>query len=144
MWNTEILWYESTIRVDWLLNISQNLLPNTLRSEQKTPKVCHEIVHVSVKDALFTDDDVLRTVTKNDDDGDDGDGDDDWQAWRLRDRWHRMPDRPPQAKRPQRSSSGFSAVSQMWIQIQMTIQIHRALKKSCYVKLKDEISNRFR
>ena len=26
-----------------------------------------------VKDALFTDDDVLRTVTKNDDDGDDGD-----------------------------------------------------------------------
>ena len=30
-----------------------------------------------VKDALFTDDDVLRTMTKHDDDGDDGDGDDD-------------------------------------------------------------------
>ena len=38
MWNTEILGYKTTIRVDWLLNVCQNLIPNTLKERAKNIK----------------------------------------------------------------------------------------------------------
>ena len=54
MWNTEILGYKTTIRVDWLLNVCPNLIPDTLKERAKNikslPRNCPR-VHIQTRKA---------------------------------------------------------------------------------------------